>query len=62
MSASSKTGLIALVFLVIGYQAALFLHRSAVLKILSNRDRPDTVFVIDRVLAEQILKEKEISA
>ena len=61
MSASSKTGLIALVFLVIGYQAALFLHRSAVLKILSNRDRPDTVFVIDRVLAEQILKEKEIS-
>ena len=61
MSASSKTGLIALVFLVIGYQAALFLHRSAVLKILSNRDRPDTVFVIDRVLAEQILKEKDIS-
>ena len=38
-------GVVSLVFLVIGYQSALLLHKSAVLTILSNRDRPDTVFV-----------------
>ena len=38
-------GVVALVFLVIGYQVALFLHRAAVLKIEANRDVPDTVYV-----------------
>ena len=40
-----KVGAVALLFLVIGYQAALFVHRAAVEKIVSGRLRPDTVFV-----------------
>ena len=42
---SSATGAIALVFLIIGYQTAVFIHHAAVMKILSDRDLPDTVFV-----------------
>ncbi|MGM9736703.1 MAG: helix-hairpin-helix domain-containing protein [Candidatus Cryptobacteroides sp.] len=42
---SFLVGVIALVFLVIGYQAALFIHRAAVLKIAAGRDSPDTVFI-----------------
>lgn len=38
-------GVIALVFLIIGYQTALFLHNAAVTKIAANRDFPDTVYV-----------------
>lgn len=38
-------GVVALVFLVVGYQTALFVHHAAVEKIVSNRDSPDTVFV-----------------
>ena len=44
-SESFVMGVVALVFLVIGYQVALFLHRAAVLKIEANRDVPDTVYV-----------------
>ena len=44
-SESFIMGVVALVFMVIGYQAALFLHKAAVLKIEANRDRPDTVYV-----------------
>ncbi len=40
-----KVGAIALAFLIIGYQAALFVHRAAALSIASLRDHPDTVFV-----------------
>ena len=43
---SFTTGAIALVFLIIGYQTAVFIHHAAVVKILSNRDTPDTVFVM----------------
>lgn len=42
---SFLTGVIALVFLLVGYQTALLVHRAAVLKIAANRDEPDTVFV-----------------
>ena len=42
---SFVAGAIALVFLIIGYQAALFIHKAAVLRIAANRDRPDTVYV-----------------
>lgn len=42
---SFLTGVIALVFLLVGYQTALFIHRAAVVKIAANRDNPDTVFV-----------------
>ena len=45
LNASFVTGAIALVFLIIGYQAALFIHKAAVLRIAANRDRPDTVYV-----------------
>ena len=42
---SFLTGVIALVFLLVGYQTALLVHRAAVMKIAANRDEPDTVFV-----------------
>ena len=45
LSASFVTGAIALAFLITGYQTALFMHRAAVLKIVSDADRPDTVYV-----------------
>lgn len=42
---SFLTGVIALVFLLVGYQTALLVHRAAVVKIAANRDKPDTVYV-----------------
>ena len=45
MSESFVTGMIAIVFLVVGYQTALFIHQAAVMKIVANRDEPDTVYV-----------------
>ena len=44
-AATFKVGAIALAFLVIGYQSALFMGRAARLRIEANRDRPDTVYV-----------------
>ena len=44
-AASFKVGAIALAFLIIGYQAALVIGRSARLRIEANRDQPDTVYV-----------------
>lgn len=52
---SFTVGAIALVFLIIGYQVALFVHKAAVTRIVADRDRPDTVYVVDRALAEGIL-------
>ena len=43
--ASSRTGAIALVFLIIGFEAALFIHRAAVTALVAHRDAPDTVYV-----------------
>ena len=51
-SAVFKTGAISLVFLVIGYQAALFINRAAMLGIEAARDKPDTVYVVRHVAAE----------
>ena len=45
LSESFLMGVIALAFLLIGYQTALFIHRTALLKIAQIRDEPDTVFV-----------------
>ena len=42
---SFRAGIIALVFLVMGFQLALFVYKAAELRILANRDRPDTVYV-----------------
>ena len=57
LSASFTTGAVALVFLIIGYQVALFLHKAASLRVGANRDRPDTVYVVDRALAEELLRD-----
>lgn len=45
ISQSFVMGVIALVFLIIGYQTALFLHNAAVTEIAANRDQPDTIYV-----------------
>lgn len=45
LSESFVVGVIALVFLLTGYQTALFIHRAAVTKIAAYRDTPDTVYV-----------------
>lgn len=55
ISASFKVGAIALAFLIIGYQAALFVRSVAVARLASHRDAPDTVFVVDEALARRLL-------
>lgn len=45
LSASFVTGAIALAFLIIGYQTALFIHRAAALKLLADSSSPDTVYI-----------------
>lgn len=45
LSESFIVGTIAIVFLIVGYQTALFIHRAAVMKVVADRDMPDTVFV-----------------
>lgn len=44
-SASFVVGAVALLFLIVGYQAALFIHKASVARIIANHDNPDTVFV-----------------
>lgn len=52
LSPSFVTGAIALAFLAVGYQTALFVHRAAVLKILSDETVPDTVYMaVDEAFA-----------
>ena len=46
LTASFVTGAIALVFLVIGFQVALFVNKAAVTHIVAHRDHPDTVYVL----------------
>ena len=55
VSATFKVGAIALAFLVIGYQAALFIRSASVTRLVSHRDAPDTVFVMDEGLARRVL-------
>ncbi len=57
LSASLASGAIALVFLIIGYEVALFLHRAAVTRLEANRDSPDTVYVVDPDIARKVLGE-----
>ena len=45
-TSSFVAGAIALLFLIIGYEVALFVHKAAVLRIAANRDHPDTVYII----------------
>lgn len=51
-SAVFKVGAIALTFMILGFQVALFVHRAAILRIEANRDAPDTVYVyVERPVA-----------
>ena len=45
-----KLGAICLIFMVIGYQAALFVNRAAVIGISARRDSPDTDYVLRGIL------------
>lgn len=54
-SPSLVTGIIAFVFLVIGYEAALFIGRAGTLRLLANRDAPDTVYLIDSEAVQHFL-------
>ncbi len=47
LSESFVVGVIAVVFLMIGYQTALFIHNAAVTKIAADRDEPDTVYIYE---------------
>ena len=47
-SASFVVGAVALLFLIVGYQAALFIHKASVARLIANHDEPDTVFVYAR--------------
>ena len=55
ISASFKVGAVALAFLTIGFQSALFIRRAAVLRIASHRDAPDTVYVVEDDVARRLL-------
>ncbi len=44
-SASFVVGAVALLFLIVGYQAALFIRKASVARIIANHDEPDTVFI-----------------
>lgn len=57
LSASLASGAIALVFLIIGYEVALFLHRAAVTRLEAKRDSPDTVYVVDPDITRKVLGE-----
>lgn len=46
-SSSVIAGGVALVFLVIGFQTAMFVHKASVTAIVSHRDKPDTVYVTE---------------
>ena len=51
-SASFVVGSVALIFLIIGYQAALFITKASVARIVANHDHPDTIYVlVDSTLA-----------
>ena len=58
LSESYVVGVIALVFLIIGYQTAMFVYRASVMKIVSNRDEPDTVYVY-QTLAEECIPSED---
>ncbi len=44
-SESFVLGVVALVFLMIGFQVSAFVYKASVAKIVANRDEPDTVYV-----------------
>jgi len=55
LSTSLSSAVIALVFITIGYQAALFVNHSRMLKLASKLNATDTVYVIDSATASSLL-------
>lgn len=55
LSAGLRSGAVAFAFLIIGYEAALFVHRAAQLRVEAATAVPDTVYVADAETAESIL-------
>ena len=53
LKSSFTTGAIALVFLIIGFETALFIHKAAVTRLVADRDHPDTVYVVERIKPAQ---------
>jgi DNA uptake protein ComE-like DNA-binding protein len=49
LKSSFTTGAIALVFLIIGFEVALFVHKAALTRLVADRDHPDTVYVVKQV-------------
>ena len=49
LKSSFTTGAIALVFLIIGFEIALFVPKAAVTRLVADRDHPDTVYVVERI-------------
>ena len=62
LKASFVVGSIALVFLIIGYQTALFVHSAAVVGIASHRDDPDTVFLVAAPEAVDAVQDSNVPA
>lgn len=58
-TASFTTGAIALVFLIIGFEVALFIHKAAVTRLVADRDRPDTVYIVERPKPRTETEEEE---
>ena len=58
-TSSFTTGAIALVFLIIGFEVALFVHKAAVTRLIADRDRPDTVYIVQRPKPKAETEEEE---
>lgn len=56
LQGSFVRGVTALVFLIIGFEVALFMHKASLTHLVAHRDRPDTVYVVDSALAREILR------
>lgn len=62
---ASASGVIAVVFLILGYQVALFVHHAAVARIASVRDTPDTIYVYktaakDSVVSNAVVRKEAV--
>lgn len=54
---SKATILVVFVFVVLAYQLALFIYKSAERLLVAHRDSPDTVYVVDSALARRLLQD-----
>ena len=57
LTSSEVVAVIAIVFLIVGYQTAVFINKAALSAISAKREAPDTVYVIDPALAQRLLGE-----